>query len=161
MIYNIRRYIKYRELNNIPLQAGVGIIIQSMVYGNMNSRSGTGIAFSRNPSTGEDHIFGEYLPQAEGEDVVTGMRSSQALKDMVMLQPAIYRELVQCMRTLEKHFRDMQEVEFTVEDGTLFILETRVAKRTPLASVRVAVDMVNSDFLTVITSLCSMVNVLL
>lgn len=119
-----------------------------MVYGNMNSRSGTGVAFSRNPSTGEDHIFGEYLPQAEGEDVVTGLRSAQALKDMVMLQPAIYRELVQCMKTLERHFRDMQEVEFTIEDGTLFILETRVAKRTPLASVRVAIDMVTSELLT-------------
>ena len=138
--WNNKRAITYRKINNIP-NFGTAVNIQTMVFGNKGDKSATGVAFSRDPSTGEKKRFGEYLTNAQGEDVVAGIRTPKKIKDMRKEFPDIYEELMTTMEKLENHYRDMQDIEFTIENGKLYILQTRDGKRTPSASVKIAVEM--------------------
>ncbi|MEY3197050.1 MAG: hypothetical protein RLZZ59_418, partial [Pseudomonadota bacterium] len=144
----------YRELNKISHNSGTAINIQSMVFGNMGIDSATGVVFSRNPSNGQNKLYGEYLINAQGEDIVSGVRtpydisSESGEKSMQHTMPAIYNELKQCAYKLELHYKDMQDIEFTVENGVLYILQTRSAKRATAASIKVAIDMVSESILT-------------
>ena len=138
--WNNKRAITYRKISNIP-NYGTAVNIQAMVFGNKGWNSATGVAFSRDPSTGDNIPFGEWLANAQGEDVVAGIRTPKKLKDMEKDFPKIYDQLLETMKNLEKHYRDMQDIEFTIEDGQLFILQTRNGKRTPSAGVKIAVDM--------------------
>ena len=138
--WNNKRAITYRRINNIP-NFGTAVNIQAMVFGNKGSNSATGVAFSRDPSTGEKMRFGEYLTNAQGEDVVAGIRTPKKIVEMKEEFPEIYEELMETMENLENHYRDMQDIEFTIENGILFILQTRNGKRTPSAGVKIAVDM--------------------
>eukprot|EP00981_Chlorochromonas_danica_P015010 scaffold9957_cov159-Ochromonas_danica.AAC.2 len=148
MSWNSPRAVRYRDLNNIPGELGTGVIVQSMVFGNLNDCSGSGVAFSRNPATGESETYGEYLSNAEGEDVVAGIRTPLKLIDLRSEQPSVYDALEEAMRNLEVHYRDMQDVEFTVENGILFILQTRRGKRSPQASLKIAVSMVKEKLIS-------------
>ncbi|GHU33555.1 pyruvate, phosphate dikinase [Spirochaetia bacterium] len=139
--WNNERAIKYRELNEIKDVKGTAINVQSMVFGNFGSDSGTGVCFSRNPSTGEKIFYGEYLMNAQGEDVVAGIRTPEKIDQLEQENKAVYDQLVKIKNLLERHFKDMQDIEFTVYQGKLFILQTRNAKRTGPAAVRCAVDM--------------------
>jgi pyruvate,orthophosphate dikinase len=135
------RAITYRKLNNIPESWGTAVNVVAMVFGNMGETSGTGVAFTRDPSTGERRFFGECLLNAQGEDVVAGIRTPlpvESLKDTI---PAAYRELQRVYKTLEKHYRDMLDLEFTIQEGTLYMLQTRVGKRTAAAAIRIATEM--------------------
>jgi len=145
--WNNRRAITYRKINNIP-DFGTAVNIQVMVFGNKGWNSATGVAFTRDPSTGENSKFGEYLANAQGEDVVAGIRTPKKLEEMGDEFPEIYEELLKTMEKLEKHYRDMQDIEFTIEDGKLNILQTRNGKRTPSAAVKIAVDMVKEGLIT-------------
>ena len=145
--WNTRRAITYRRINNIP-NFGTAVNIQAMVFGNKGDNSGTGVAFTRDPSTGENEKFGEYLTNAQGEDVVAGIRTPKKLEEMKEEFPKIYTQLLNTMDRLEKHYRDMQDIEFTIEDGKLNILQTRNGKRTPSAAVKIAVDMVKEGLIT-------------
>jgi pyruvate,orthophosphate dikinase len=145
--WNNRRAITYRKINNIP-DFGTAVNIQTMVFGNKGWNSATGVAFTRDPSTGENQKFGEYLTNAQGEDVVAGIRTPKKLEEMKDEFPKIYKELLKTMENLEKHYRDMQDIEFTIEDGKLNILQTRNGKRTPSAAVKIAVDMVKEGLIT-------------
>jgi len=145
--WNNRRAITYRRINNIP-DYGTAVNIQTMVFGNKGQNSATGVAFTRDPSTGENSKFGEYLINAQGEDVVAGIRTPKKLETMSEEFPKIYSELIETMDKLEKHYRDMQDIEFTIEDGKLNILQTRNGKRTPSAAVKIAVDMVKEGLLS-------------
>ncbi len=140
--WNIPRAITYRRINAIRDLPGTAVNVQSMVFGNMGDDSGTGVAFTRNPSTGENKFYGEFLINAQGEDVVAGIRTPQPVSDMAHWRPKIYRQLLKVKRTLEAHFREMQDIEFTIERGRLFMLQTRSGKRTGAAAVKIAVDMV-------------------
>jgi len=133
---------KYRDINNIKNLKGTAVNIQSMVFGNKGDTSGTGVCFSRDPSTGENVFYGEYLMNAQGEDVVAGIRTPEKIATLAKKNPAIYKQLVAIKDGLEKHFHDMQDMEFTVEEGKLFILQTRNGKRSGAAAVRMAVEMV-------------------
>jgi len=146
--WNNPRAIVYRKYNNIPDDMGTAVNIQTMVFGNMGWDSGTGVAFTRDPSTGEKKIYGEYLPNAQGEDVVAGIRTPKKIEEMKEEFPEIYEQLVKVAELLEKHFRDMQDIEFTVERGKLYLLQTRTGKRTPRAAVKIAVDMVKEGLIT-------------
>jgi pyruvate,orthophosphate dikinase len=139
--WNNQRAIKYRNLNGIPHQWGTAVNVQSMVYGNMGENSGTGVAFTRDPATGEKRFFGEYLTNAQGEDVVAGIRTPQPIKDLRQNMPEVYEQLENIYKKLEKHFRDMQDIEFTIQEGKLYMLQTRTGKRTARASIRIAVEM--------------------
>ncbi len=139
--WNNPRAIKYREIHRLPHTWGTAVNVQAMVFGNMGERSGTGVAFTRDPGTGEKRLFGEFLMNAQGEDVVAGIRTPQSVEKLRQVSPKAYQELDRICRRLEKHYRDMQDVEFTIQDGTLFLLQTRTGKRTPTAAVRMAVDM--------------------
>ena len=141
------RAIAYREINNIPHSLGTAVCIQSMVYGNMNNKSGSGVLFTRDPVTGENVLYGEYLINSEGEDVVSGSHTPMKLDDLKRSFPSIYTELVKTANVLEKHYRDMQDIEFTVENNKLHILQTRKGKRTPPADVRIAVSMVREGLI--------------
>jgi pyruvate,orthophosphate dikinase len=143
-----KRAVRYRALNNIPSNWGTAVTVQSMVYGTVNQESGTGVAFSRNPSSGVREFFGEFLPQGAGEDVVAGIRTPEPLDNMRIKWPKMYDELYQYQEMLESYYRDMQDMEFTVESGRLFMLQTRNGKRTPKAAVRIAVDMVAEGMLS-------------
>ncbi|UCC18686.1 MAG: pyruvate, phosphate dikinase [Promethearchaeota archaeon] len=145
--WNNRRAITYRKINNIP-DFGTAVNIQAMVFGNKGWNSATGVAFTRDPSTGENQKFGEYLTNAQGEDVVAGIRTPKKFEEMQEEFPKIYKELLKTMDNLEKHYRDMQDIEFTIEDGKLNILQTRNGKRTPSAAVKIAVDMVKEGLIT-------------
>jgi len=145
--WNNRRALTYRKINNIP-DFGTAVNIQAMVFGNKGENSATGVAFTRDPSTGEDTKFGEYLTNAQGEDVVAGIRTPKKLEEMGDEFPEIYKELLKTMDKLENHYRDMQDIEFTIEDGKLNILQTRNGKRTPSAAVKIAVDMVKEGLIT-------------
>jgi len=138
--WNNKRAIIYRKINDIP-DFGTAVNIQTMVFGNKGWNSATGVAFTRDPSSGENRKFGEYLSNAQGEDVVAGIRTPKMLEEMQEEFPKIYKELLKTLDKLEKHYRDMQDIEFTIEDGTLYILQTRNGKRTPSAAVKIAVDM--------------------
>jgi len=138
----------YRRLNDIPSSWGTAVNIQEMVFGNMGETSGTGVAFTRNPATGENKLFGEYLMNAQGEDVVAGIRTPQPIEALENTNKAAYDEFVTLSNKLEKYFKDMQDMEFTIEDGKLFFLQTRNGKRTANAALKIAVDMVNEGMIT-------------
>lgn len=146
--WNNERAKYYRRMHDIPEEWGTAVVIQAMVFGNLNDKSATGVLFTRNPDTGENKVTGEYLVNAQGEDVVAGIRTPLPLAGMWQWNPNLYDELITTVRNLEKSARDVQDVEFTVEDGKLFILQTRNAKRTAAAAVRIAVEMEDEDFLT-------------
>ncbi|HET7034216.1 MAG TPA: PEP/pyruvate-binding domain-containing protein, partial [Thermomicrobiaceae bacterium] len=141
--WNNRRAIDYRRANDIPDDLGTAVNVQTMVYGNMGPDCATGVCFTRNPNTGEPGLFGEYLVNAQGEDVVAGVRTPQpvqAMDDDPLLRPA-YQQLLDIAQRLERHYRDMQDLEFTVQNGTLWMLQTRTGKRTGKAAVEIAVDL--------------------
>ena len=140
--WNNNRAIAYRRLNDIKGLKGTAVNIQAMVFGNMGESSGTGVCFSRNPSTGENKFYGEYLMNAQGEDVVAGIRTPKSMDELAKQNPIVYKQLVAVRDKLEKHFADMQDMEFTIQEGKLFILQTRNGKRTAHAAVRIAVEMV-------------------
>lgn len=148
--WNNPRAIKYREINKISngQLLGTGVSVVAMVFGNMGEDSGTGVAFTRNPSTGEKKYYGEFLFNAQGEDVVAGIRTPLPLNELENKYPAVYKQLTDVFDKLEKHYRDMQDTEFTVEKGKLYLLQTRTGKRTALAAVKIAVDMVNEGLIT-------------
>jgi pyruvate, orthophosphate dikinase len=146
--WNNPRAIDYRRLNNISPTMGTAAIVQAMVFGNRDERSGTGVIFSRNPGTGEKGLYGEYLMQAQGEDLVSGVRTPAPITKLRTVMPEIYDELTAIADRLEKHFTDMQDIEFTVESGKLYILQTRNGKRTGRAAVKIAVDMLIEGLLT-------------
>ncbi len=138
----------YRRLNDIPSDWGTAVNVQEMVYGNMGEDSGTGVAFTRNPSTGEKKLYGEFLMNAQGEDVVAGIRTPQSIDQLKETNVAAYNQFVDIANTLEKHYRDMQDMEFTIERGKLFMLQTRNGKRTAQAALKIAVDLVAEGMLT-------------
>ena len=138
----------YRDLNGISHKLGTAVNIQSMVFGNTGDKSGTGVAFTRNPSTGENRVFGEFLMNAQGEDVVAGIRTPQSIDELNRIMPSIYNQFMETTQILENHYKDMQDIEFTIENERLFILQTRNGKRTAKAAVNIAVDMVNEGKIT-------------
>jgi pyruvate,orthophosphate dikinase len=138
----------YREMSNIPDSLGTAVNVQSMVFGNFGDDSGSGVAFTRNPSTGKHSFFGEFLFNAAGEDVVAGTRTPERLESLQQKLPSVYDELFQTQALLEKHYRDMQDIEFTVQEGRFYMLQTRSGKRTGRASVKIAVDMVKEDLIS-------------
>ncbi len=146
--WNNDRAITYRRLNDIPGSWGTAVNVQEMVYGNRGETSGTGVAFTRNPATGEKALFGEYLMNAQGEDVVAGIRTPQPIETLKETMPECYNEFVRICDILENHYRDMQDMEFTIEDGKLFMLQTRNGKRTAPAALKIAVDLVSEGMLT-------------
>ncbi|GAB4577885.1 MAG: pyruvate, phosphate dikinase [Anaerolineales bacterium] len=143
-----KRAIDYRRATNIPDSLGTAVNIQTMVFGNMGNDSGTGVAFTRNPSTGEAMLFGDYLLNAQGEDVVAGIRNTEPVAKMKETLPEAYAEFIQIAERLEKHYREMQDVEFTIERRKLYMLQTRNGKRTAKAAVKIAVDMANEGLIT-------------
>jgi pyruvate, orthophosphate dikinase len=140
--WNNPRAITYRRLNDIPGNLGTAVNVQSMVFGNMGDTSATGVGFTRDPSTGAKEFYGEYLTNAQGEDVVAGIRTPHPIADLQQEMPEVYRQLRDITTRLEQHYRDVQDFEFTVQEGTLFMLQTRTGKRTAHAAVKIAVDMV-------------------
>ncbi|MBC7105816.1 MAG: pyruvate, phosphate dikinase, partial [Firmicutes bacterium] len=155
--WNNERARVYRRLNRIPDTLGTAVNVQAMVFGNLGERSGTGVAFTRDPATGENRFFGEYLLNAQGEDVVAGIRTPQPITvaqkndpSQVALEeamPEVYRQLLEVRERLERHYRDMQDIEFTIEEGKLYLLQTRTGKRTGFAAVRMAVEMVEEGLI--------------
>ena len=143
-----RRAIDYRRVNRIPDDIGTAVTVQAMVFGNASEDSGTGVAFTRSPSTGEPAIYGEFLNNAQGEDIVAGIRTPQPISRLAETNHRIYEQLVDVARQLERHYRDMQDIEFTVEKGQLYILQTRTGKRTGRAAIKIAVDMVEEGLVT-------------
>ena len=148
------RAATYRRLHGIPESWGTAVNVQAMVFGNMGDDCATGVAFTRDPSTGERVFFGEYLPNAQGEDVVAGVRTPQPLERLAEEMPAAYRELVQIQDRLERHYRDMQDIEFTIQQGRLWLLQTRTGKRTVQAAVRIAVDLARERRITRREAVC-------
>lgn len=138
----------YRRLHQIPYNWGTAVNVQGMVFGNMGETSGTGVAFSRNPSTGEKELYGEYLFNAQGEDVVAGIRTPKPIAELATDNPAVYNEFVRLVDILEAHYKDMQDMEFTIEQGKLYFLQTRNGKRTSQAALQIAIDLVNEGVLT-------------
>lgn len=155
-----KRAVSYRRIEKIPDEWGTAVNVQAMVFGNTGENSGTGVAFTRNPATGEDIFYGEWLPNAQGEDVVAGIRTpypvnkagktpdTQHLPSLEESMPKLYKQLFIIQKKLERHYRDMQDIEFTIEDGRLWMLQTRVGKRNPQAAIRMAVDMVKQKLIT-------------
>ncbi len=141
------RAIRYREIENIRGLLGTAVNVQSMVYGNMGDDSGTGVAFTRDPNTGENKFYGEFLVNAQGEDVVAGIRTPQPVSEMPKWNKAVHKELLEIKKTLEDNFKDMQDIEFTIERGTLYMLQTRDGKRTGPAAVKMACDMVKEKLI--------------
>lgn len=141
--WNNERAIYYRKLNDIPDEWGTAVNVQEMVYGNSGETSGTGVAFTRNPATGENKLYGEYLINAQGEDVVAGIRTPETIDTLKEVMPECYQEFVNICKILEEHYKDMQDMEFTIEKGKLYMLQTRSGKRTAQAAIRIAVDLVN------------------
>ncbi len=145
--WNTERAILYRQINDIPDNIGTAVNVQSMVFGNMGDTSGTGVAFTRSPVNGEKAIFGEFLVNAQGEDVVAGIRTPQPIAEMAQAFPDVYDSFVQIANTLEEHYKDMQDMEFTVERGKLYMLQTRNGKRTAPSAVKIAVDLVDEGLI--------------
>lgn len=145
--WNNPRAIVYRELHDIPNHLGTAVNIQSMVFGNMGNTSGTGVAFTRNPATGEKKLFGEFLMNAQGEDVVAGIRTPQPISHLQNVMPEVYGQFAAVANLLENHYKDMQDIEFTIENGKLYLLQTRNAKRTAVAAIHVAVEMVEEGII--------------
>ncbi|MEW9078985.1 pyruvate, phosphate dikinase [Terrisporobacter glycolicus] len=146
--WNNPRAIVYRRLNDIPNDLGTAVNIQSMVFGNMGDTSGTGVAFTRDPGTGENKLLGEYLINAQGEDVVAGIRTPEPIVTLEKVMPEIYKQFIDTVKTLENHYKDMQDVEFTIEKGRLFFLQTRNGKRTAASAINVAVDLVEEGLIS-------------
>ncbi len=147
------RAIVYRNINRIPHDLGTAVNVQAMVFGNMGDTSGTGVAFTRNPTNGEKKFFGEYLLNAQGEDVVAGIRTPRPISDLENTMPEVYKQLVEIYQRLESHYKDMQDLEFTVQEGKLYLLQTRNGKRTAAAAIKVAVDMVGEGLIDKRTAL--------
>ena len=152
--WNNPRAIYYRRMNDIPGDWGTAVNVQMMVFGNMGDTSGTGVAFSRNPATGEKGLFGEYLMNAQGEDVVAGVRTPSPISHLKETNPAVYEQFVKIVDTLEKHYRDMQDMEFTIEEGKLFMLQTRNGKRTATAALKIACDLVDEGMINEQEAVC-------
>ena len=146
--WNNDRAIYYRRMNDIPSSWGTAVNVQEMVYGNKGDDCGTGVAFTRNPATGEKKLFGEYLMNAQGEDVVAGVRTPQSIETLKDTMPEAYNDFVRTCDILEKHYKDMQDMEFTIENGKLFMLQTRNGKRTAAAALKIAVDLYNEGMIT-------------
>ena len=145
--WNGARAIRYRQINHIPHDWGTAVNVQVMVFGNMGDNSGTGVAFTRDPSTGENVFYGEYLMNAQGEDVVAGIRTPNPISELKKGMPEIYAELERIYKLLENHYKDMQDIEFTIQEGKLYLLQTRTGKRTATAAVRIAVEMVEEGLI--------------
>ena len=141
--WNSKRAMDYRRYNKIPDDWGTAVTVMEMVFGNMGDDSGTGVAFTRDPNTGENMLFGEYLVNAQGEDVVAGIRTPEKISDLAKSQPEIYKQFQEIAHRLEAHYKEMQDLEFTVERGKLFMLQTRTGKRSAEAAVKIAIDLVN------------------
>src|ERR1043166_6681902 len=141
------RAIVYRRKYNIPSEWGTAVNVQAMVFGNTGEQSGSGVAFTRDPATGEKVFYGEFLMNAQGEDVVAGVRTPEPVQKLAIKQPASYKELEHIRHTLEQHFKDMQDFEFTIQEGKVFMLQTRNGKRTGLAAVRIACEMVKEQLI--------------
>ena len=135
-------------MNDIPSDWGTAVNVQAMVFGNMGDDSGTGVAFTRNPANGEKKLYGEFLLNAQGEDVVAGIRTPEPIERMKEIMPEIYDQFAEIAEKLEKHYRDMQDMEFTIERGKLYMLQTRSGKRTAAAALKIAVDMVDEGLIT-------------
>ena len=148
------RAIVYRRMNDIPSSWGTAVNVQAMVFGNMGDTSGTGVAFTRNPATGEKGIYGEYLINAQGEDVVAGVRTPQPIKKLEEDLPECYKEFIEISTKLEKHYRDMQDMEFTIQEGKLYFLQTRNGKRTAKAAIKIACDLVDEGMITPEEAVC-------
>ena len=146
--WNTPRAVSYRRINGLRNDAGTGVNVQAMVFGNMGNDSGTGVAFTRNPATGQKEHYGEFLINAQGEDVVAGIRTPQAVDELKKTHPKVFKELSKIFEKLEKHYRELQDFEFTFEKGTLYLLQTRGGKRTAQAAVKIAVDMVNEKLIS-------------
>ena len=146
--WNNDRAITYRRLNDIPSSWGTAVNVQEMVYGNRGDDCGTGVAFTRNPATGEKKLYGEYLMNAQGEDVVAGIRTPQTIDTLKEVMPDCYEQFVNICNILENHYKDMQDMEFTIENGKLFMLQTRNGKRTAQAALKIAVDLVNEGMIS-------------
>jgi len=145
--WNNSRAIVYRKINGIPHHLGTAVNVQSMIFGNMGNTSGTGVAFTRNPSTGEKKLYGEFLMNAQGEDVVAGIRTPKSIDELKDIMPDVYEEFIEATEKLENHYKDMQDIEFTIENGKLYLLQTRTGKRTAKAAVNIAVDMVEEGLI--------------
>ncbi|MFQ3620869.1 MAG: pyruvate, phosphate dikinase, partial [Spirochaetales bacterium] len=146
--WNSPKAVKYRSIHNIRGLKGTAVNVQAMVFGNFGEDSGTGVCFSRDPSTGENIFYGEYLINAQGEDVVAGIRTPEKISQLQKKNPEVYKQLVEIKNRLEAHFKDMQDIEFTIQQGKLYILQTRTGKRTGPAAVKIAVDMVSEGLIT-------------
>ncbi len=146
--WNNERAIVYRKINNIPSEWGTAVNVQSMVFGNMGEDSGTGVAFTRDPATGENVFYGEYLFNAQGEDVVAGVRTPHKIAELKNDNPKVYKQLENIRKALEKHYKDMMDIEFTIQQGKLWMLQARVGKRTGFAAIRIAVDMVKQKLIS-------------
>ncbi|MGB4197718.1 MAG: pyruvate, phosphate dikinase [Tepidanaerobacteraceae bacterium] len=146
--WNNQRAKVYRRINKIPDDLGTAVNVQTMVFGNKGDDSGTGVAFTRNPSTGENKVYGEFLMNAQGEDVVAGIRTPQSIDQLKEVMPDIYKQFTDVCTLLENHYKDMQDIEFTIENGKLYILQTRNGKRTAQAAVKIAVDMVHEGLIS-------------
>jgi pyruvate,orthophosphate dikinase len=145
--WNNQRAKVYRRINKIPDDLGTAVNVQTMVFGNKGDDSGTGVAFTRNPSTGENKVYGEFLMNAQGEDVVAGIRTPQSIEQLNDVMPDIYKQFTDVCNLLENHYKDMQDIEFTIENGKLFILQTRSGKRTAQAAVKIAVELVKEGLI--------------
>ncbi len=146
--WNIERARAYRRMNGIPHDWGTGVTVQAMVFGNMGESSATGVAFTRNPATGEKHFYGEFMLNAQGEDVVAGVRTPTDISELEKTMPEVYKTLVEVYQKLEKHYCDMQDLEFTVENEKLYLLQTRSGKRTATSAIKIAMDMVNEGLIS-------------
>ena len=144
----------YRKMNSIPYEWGTAVNVQSMAFGNKGETSGTGVAFSRNPGTGEKKVFAEYLPNAQGEDVVAGIRTPLHIEELAKRMPDVYKQFIAVIEKMEHHYRDMQDMEFTVEDGKLYFLQTRNGKRTAAAALKIACDLVDEGLITPEEAVC-------
>ena len=145
--WNNSRAIKYRTLNNIPEEWGTAVNIQSMVFGNTGEDSGTGVAFTRDAATGKNYFYGEFLMNAQGEDVVAGIRTPLKIDKLKKKDPKAYKDLENIRKKLEKHYKDMMDIEFTIQNKKLYMLQCRVGKRTALAAMKIAVDMVKEGLI--------------
>jgi pyruvate,orthophosphate dikinase len=146
--WNTDRAIKYREINKISGLLGTAVNVMAMVFGNMGENSGTGVCFTRNPANGEKQLYGEFLTNAQGEDVVAGIRTPQDIHELQKVMPAVYDDLVEVSETLEQHYKNMQDIEFTIQDGELYMLQTRNGKRTGPAALQIATDMVDEELVS-------------
>src|SRR5213076_2777400 len=146
--WTLKKAVDYRRVNGIPETLGTAVSVIAMVFGNMGEDSGTGVAFTRNPSTGEKRLYGEFLPNAQGEDVVAGIRTPMTIAQLRETFPAVYEQFTDVAELLEKHYRDVQDIEFTVERGKLWMLQTRTGKRSAKAAVKIAVDMAREGLVT-------------